>query len=297
MTQKDFLLSALVMLIWGFNFTMIKLGVTEVNPLIMTAARFSLAVIPLVFFVRKPDVAWRYIISYGVVFGVGVWGMASWSITAGVSSGMSSVLLQTNVLFSIVVGIVVYKDVLSKRKKVGVSLALIGLLISILSTNGNVTSFGLMLILISAMSWTLIGVIVKASKVKQAFAFNIWGMLFAPVPLVMLAMLLHGSEVVTQAYSAWDWNTTYAVMFQAYPTTLFGYWVWNKMLIKYPLSTAAPLTLLVPVFGLLSGYVFYNELLSTAQMAACGMFLIGILLIVWAPKVASKPVQGFASQK
>lgn len=284
MNRKDVAVTALVMLIWGFNFVMIKFGANEINPLVMTAARFTLAVIPLIFFIRKPDVAWRYLIGYGVIFGVGVWGMASWSVTAGVSSGMSSVLLQTNVLFGIVVGIVIYKDRLSTTKMMGCGAALLGLVISIITTNGNVTIFGLVLILIAAVSWTIIGMIVKASKVKQAFAFNIWGMLFAPIPLVLLAVALHGTEVLHQAYQVWNWDITFAVMFQAYPTTLFGYWVWNRMLLKYPFSTVAPLSLLVPIFGLLSGYLVYNETLSTAQIYSCGLFLMGILMIIWVPK-------------
>jgi len=124
------------------------------------------------------------------------------------------------------------------------------------------------------------GMIVKASKTTQAFAFNVWGMLFAPVPLVLFAITLYGPDIVWHAMEVWDINTTIAVVFQAYPTTLFGYWVWNRMLIRYPLSITAPLTLLVPVFALISGYFMYNELLSTAQVVAFMLFLTGIGLIV-----------------
>lgn len=283
MQRNDLLITILVMIIWGFNFVMIKLAVSEVNPLLMTAARFTLAALPIIFFVRKPNVQWRYIVSYGVVFGVGIWGMVSWSITAGMSSGMTSVLLQSNVLISIAVGVFIMKEQLTKRKLLGAVIATCALLISILFTNGNVTSFGLLLVAISAASWTLLGVIVKASKTVNPFAFNVWGMLFTPLPLVLLAIGLHGGDVISQSISLWNWNTSIAVAFQAYPTTLFGYWIWNKMLIKYPLSTVAPLTLLVPVFGLISGYLVYGEVLSLAQVIACSLFLLGINLIVRKP--------------
>lgn len=280
MTRNDFLLALLVMAIWGFNFSMIKLGITDVHPLLATAARFSLAVIPAIFFIARPQVAWRYLISYGLVFGVGIWGMASWSITAGLSSGMSSVLLSSNALISMAVGIFIHKESASSRKLLGAFTALIALVVLVTATNGNITVQGLMFILIAASSWTLMGVIVKASKTNQAFAFNVWGMLFAPVPLVLFAVGIYGPGIVGQAFELWNTNTTIAVMFQAYPTTLFGYWVWNRLLIRYPLSTTAPLTLLVPVFALISGYAMYGESLSYAQMIACVLFLIGIGLIV-----------------
>ncbi|WP_047049625.1 EamA family transporter [Vibrio mexicanus] len=286
MTRNDLLLAILVMAIWGFNFSMIKMGITEVHPLLATAARFSLAVIPAIFFIRRPTVAWRYLFSYGVVFGLGIWGMASWSITAGLSSGMSSVLLSSNALISMAVGVFIHKEAASKRKVMGAITALVALLVLLSATNGNITAQGLMFIMIAASCWTIMGMIVKASKTTQAFAFNVWGMLFAPIPLVLFAVSLHGPSIVSHAITAWDTSTTIAVVFQAYPTTLFGYWVWNRLLIRYPLSTTAPLTLLVPVFALISGYFMYDELLSHAQVIACALFLVGIGLIV---KPAANP--------
>lgn len=280
MKRNDLLLAIAVMAIWGFNFSMIKMGVTNVHPLLATAARFALAVMPAIFFIARPNVQWRYLVSYGLVFGVGIWGMASWSITAGLSSGISSVLLSTNVIIGMIVGVWVFKEQASTRKITGAVLAMVALLVLVMSTTGNVTLAGVVLIMIAACSWTLMGVIVKASKTTQAFAFNVWGMLFAPIPLMLFATALHGEQILWSALDNWDWSTTVAVLFQAYPTTLFGYWVWNRTLIKYPLSTAAPLTLLVPVFALISGYFMYDEVLSVAQVVASGLFLVGIGLIV-----------------
>lgn len=110
--------------------------------------------------------------------------------------------------------------------------------------------------------------------------------------------MLHGDQIIWQGIEQWDWNTTIAVLFQAYPTTLFGYWVWNKLLIQYPLSTTAPLTLLVPIFALISGYFMYDEVLSVAQVVASILFLIGIGLIVKpANTTNTKATQTLAEQK
>ncbi len=54
MKRNDLLLAIFVMAIWGFNFSMIKLGITEVHPLLATAARFTLAVIPAIFLFDDP---------------------------------------------------------------------------------------------------------------------------------------------------------------------------------------------------------------------------------------------------
>lgn len=284
MQRRDLFLIITVMAIWGFNFSMIKLGVKDLDPLLIAAARFFCATFPIIFFIRKPQVKWRYLIAYSMIFGTGIWGMASCSITFGLSSGMASVLLQTDVITTVLVGVLLYKEIITTRMFIGISVALLGLLLSFVSTNGNITASGVFFIMISAICWPLAGVIVRASKTKSTFAFNIWGMLFAPIPLVVLSVLLNGPEVLSHTYNQWTSNAWISVLFQAYPTTVFGYWVWNKMVVKYPMSQLAPLTLLVTVFALISGYLIYGEALSTYQWITCGAFLLGIVLVIMPKK-------------
>ncbi|ELE5892183.1 EamA family transporter [Vibrio fluvialis] len=281
MQGRDLLLIISVMAIWGFNFSMIKLGVSEMDPLLIAAARFFCATFPIIFFVRKPNVQWRYLMAYGLVFGTGIWGMASCSITFGLSSGMASVLLQTDVLTTVLVGVLLYKEVISARMAAGIVVSVVGLVVSIIYTNGNVTLAGVVFIMISAICWPLAGVIVRKSGTRSAFAFNIWGMLFAPLPLVALSVAMNGWDVLSNTYQQWNSNAWISVLFQAYPTTVFGYWVWNKMVLKYPMSQLAPMTLLVSVFALLSGYAIYDEQLSLAQWVSCSTFLLGIGLVLY----------------
>ncbi|EKO3507608.1 EamA family transporter [Vibrio fluvialis] len=288
MQGRDLLLILSVMAIWGFNFSMIKLGVSEMDPLLIAAARFFCATFPIIFFVRKPNVQWRYLMAYGLVFGTGIWGMASCSITFGLSSGMASVLLQTDVLTTVLVGVLLYKEVISARMAAGIVVSVVGLVVSIIYTNGNVTLAGVVFIMISAICWPLAGVIVRKSGTRSAFAFNIWGMLFAPLPLVALSVGMNGWDVLSTTYQQWNSNAWISVLFQAYPTTVFGYWVWNKMVLKYPMSQLAPMTLLVSVFALLSGYAIYDEQLSLAQWVSCSTFLLGIGLVLY-PQSKQQP--------
>ncbi|MEK6213129.1 MAG: EamA family transporter, partial [Vibrio fluvialis] len=220
MQGRDLLLIISVMAIWGFNFSMIKLGVSEMDPLLIAAARFFCATFPIIFFVRKPNVQWRYLMAYGLVFGTGIWGMASCSITFGLSSGMASVLLQTDVLTTVLVGVLLYKEVISARMAAGIVLSVVGLVVSIIYTNGNVTLAGVVFIMISAICWPLAGVIVRKSGTRSAFAFNIWGMLFAPLPLVALSVGMNGWDVLSTTYQQWNSNAWISVLFQAYPTTV-----------------------------------------------------------------------------
>lgn len=288
MQGKHLLLVIGVMVIWGVNFSAIKLGVSQLDPFLIAAARFFLATFPIIFFVSKPKVPVRYFIAYGLVFGTGIWGMAYCSIAFGLSSGMASVLLQLDVLTTIAVGALLYKEKITKQMWMGIVAALLGLALAIVYTNGNITLLGVIFIIVSAICWPLTGVIIRHSGTQSPFAFNIWGMLFAPVPLVLLSISINGLSGLVETYHQWNNSAWFSVLFQAYPTTLFGYWIWNKMILTYPMSKLAPLTLLTTVFALLSGYVFFGETLSTVQWVSCSLFLAGITMVLYPAKPESE---------
>lgn len=278
MKKNDLILGMMVMIVWGLNFSVIKLGVNEIDPLLLTALRFSLATLPAIFFVKKPDVSWAYLITYGWLFAIGVWGMATWSITAGLSAGMASVLLQMNVAFGLFLGYFLLKEKLAMNKIIGSGLALSGLLLSLTVTDGSVTQTGLMLILTSALCWSLASITIKKSGTKQVFAFSLWAMAFAPLPLFLIVYLQSGDAAFITLTEQFNERVIFSVLFQAYPVTLLGYWIWNRLLVTYPLTTVAPLTLLVPIFGLLGGVLFYQEEVGLIKLIASLCVISGVLI-------------------
>ena len=278
MKLRDFGLLFALMALWGLNFSVIKLGVNSVHPLVLTALRFSFAVFPLIFFIKKPDVPWRYLIAYGLSFGVGVWGLTTLSIGAGVSAGMASLLLDMSVVSSLLVGWLCLNETITRNKLLGAGLALLGLILIMYSEGGSVTGQGLVLVLMASVFWSINGLIVKRANTKSIFAFNIWGMVFAPLPLLLLAVMLEGTQIITELPNQFTQWTLFSALFQAYPTTLLGYWFWNKMIMKYSVSSVAPMTLLVPVFGILGGYWFYDESIETSQIIAAVLILLGLFV-------------------
>ncbi|WP_160064953.1 EamA family transporter [Psychromonas sp. L1A2] len=278
MKKNDLILGILIMVVWGLNFSVIKLGVNEIDPLLLTALRFTLATLPAIFFVKKPDVSWYYLIVYGWLFAIGIWGMATWSIQAGLSAGMASVLLQMNVVFGLFLGYFLLKESLPINKIIGSGLALGGLLLSLTVTDGSVTQLGLMLILFAAISWSLASITVKKAGTKQVFAFSLWAMAFAPIPLFLIVYFQSGSDAFVQLSTQFNDRVIFSVLFQAYPVTLLGYWIWNRLLVTYPLTTVAPLTLLVPIFGLLGGVLFYQEEVGMIKLVASLCVISGILI-------------------
>jgi O-acetylserine/cysteine efflux transporter len=84
-----------------------------------------------------------------------------------------------------------------------------------------------------------------------------------------------------------DYRAVLSILFQVYPNTLFGYWVWNSLLKRYPVSTVAPLSLLVPVFGLLGSVMIFNETLSLNKIVAVVFIVSGLGVGLYGQRVLS----------
>jgi O-acetylserine/cysteine efflux transporter len=285
MNFKDFLLAILITAIWGLNFSVIKIGLTSLDPFTLAGVRFLLCAFPLVFFIKKPDIPMFYVAFYGILFGVGLWGMVNLGIYFGASAGIASLVLQTSVFFTIIMGVIFLQEKIEKIKIVGFILAVLGLVFILNLTDGSITYVGLILVVIGALSWSIANVVVKKSGVTKIFSLMIWSSLFSPIPLLLLAYLTQGQEVFSNFLTNIDGKAIFSILFQVYPTTLFGYWIWNTLINKYEISKVAPLSLLVPIFGLLGSYIIFNEEMSMGKIIACVLIIGGLLVNTFGHKL------------
>jgi O-acetylserine/cysteine efflux transporter len=157
-------------------------------------------------------------------------------------------------------------------------LSVLGLFFVLAIEDGSVTLLGFVFAIVGAFSLSVISLIIKKAQIKEMFAFVVWSCLFAPIPLFVLSYLVNGSSGFGFFGQEFNQAGLASALFQAYPTTLLGYWIWNKLQTRYPLSTMAPLSLLVPIFGVMGSVIFYNEQLATAKIIACILIVSGVAL-------------------
>lgn len=285
MKLHHLLLAILVTALWGLNFSVIKLGLTSVDPFILAGLRFTLCALPAIFFIPKPDVAWRYIISYGLIFGIGLWGVVNLGIKSGLSAGIASLVLQFSAFFTMLLGAWVFKETISRYQLAGIGVALCGLLSIIFISDGSVTATGLVLVLFGAAAWSVTNIINKKAKTKQVLAFLVWSSAFSPIPLFVLDYIVNGTSGYSALINQIDHRAVLSILFQVYPNTLFGYWVWNSLLKQYPVSTVAPLSLLVPIFGMLGSVVIFDESLSPMKIVAVGLIVSGLAVGLYGQRI------------
>lgn len=276
MLKKHLSLAVLVTLVWGVNFPITKLGLRAIDPFVLTGIRFALAALPLVFFIKRPAVKFSYVVAYGIIFGLGMWGVINYGIQVGVSPGIASLIIQLSVFFTMGWGFLLFKEKIRGAQMIGAVLALIGLAGIISTQEGNHAVLGVMLIVLSAVAWSIGNVIIKKSGVKEIFSFMVWASLIPPIPLFLTAWLMHGSAAFEGLQASLDLTAVLSILFQVYLATHFAYWGWNSLLKLYPVSTVAPLSLLIPVFGIASSMLILDERISTPNLISIGIIIAGL---------------------
>ncbi|MEE9326751.1 MAG: EamA family transporter [Cocleimonas sp.] len=285
MNIKDFALAVLITAIWGVNFSVIKMGLESLDAFTLAGFRFLLCALPLVFFIKKPDVSIIYVAAYGLTFGVGLWGMVSLGIHFGASAGMASLILQMSAFLTVLLGVIFLGDNIDRIKILGFAIAIAGLGFIFMVADGSVTTIGLVFVLIGALAMSATNIIVKVSGAKRIFAFIIWSSLFSPIPLFLIAYFTQGQSALVSSLVNIDGKAIFSILFQVYPTTLFGYWVWNSLINKYQVSKVAPLSLLVAIFGVAGSFLIFNETIGTEKLIAIVLIMTGLFISTFSHKI------------
>ena len=108
MTSRDILAAISVAVVWGLTFIAIKIGVGETSPLMLSALRFAFAGLPAVFFIRFPKAPVWKLALYGLLIGVGQFGLLFIAIHQGFPVGLASLVIMAQVFFTILLAWLLY---------------------------------------------------------------------------------------------------------------------------------------------------------------------------------------------
>lgn len=277
MTPRDTFLIVLTTLIWGFNFVVIKWGVQDVSAPLMTALRFALVAIPLVFFVKRPSIPLLAVAIYGLLFGCCIWGLVNYAISLGTPAGQASLLLQSSAFMTAIAGVVFFSESMSGQKTGGILLAFVGFALISSGALASSSLFGVGLVLLAGFAWTICNVIVRYFKPDDILSFIVWSSLFVPLPI--LGYLAIFSSDLTNIQTLTGWRGLASIAFQAVVTTIIGYGIWTKMITRYGLSVVSPYSLIVPVSGLLFGYIFFGENPKFREILGSALVLLGLIFM------------------
>lgn len=142
MTRKDGLLALLVVVVWGLNFVVIKLGLHNMPPLMLAGLRFMLVAFPALLFVARPAIPLRLLLGYGLTISFGQFAFLFCAIGLGMPAGLASLVLQAQAFFTIILGAFVFGERLQGKQLAGIATAIFGVLVLVEGSLGGACAAG-----------------------------------------------------------------------------------------------------------------------------------------------------------
>lgn len=293
MPWSHLLLALSVVAVWGTNFVVIRWALAELPPFTLAALRFALSALPFMFFIRRPAVPWRTLAAFGLLLGVGQFGLLFLAMARDIAPGLASLVVQVQVFFTIALAWALRGERVSAAQWPGFALALAGMgwigshavAPGLAVASGSVSLLGLGLVLGAALCWAAANGVARSAGRVDALAFMVWSSGFAVLPLLLLGLAFDGGpRVMAQAVGAASASAWAAVAWQAVGNTLFGYASWNWLLARHPAATVTPTALLVPVFGMGASVLALAEPLPGWKLGAALLVLGGLVWNLWAAR-------------
>jgi O-acetylserine/cysteine efflux transporter len=284
LTRGDAARLAAVIVIWGLNFVVMKVGLSGLSPFVMGGLRFCVAALPLLLLIKPPALPWRYLLAYGLAQGLGQFGLLFMGLQLGMTAGMASVVMQTQVFFTLLLGMPVLHERTRPLQWVGLGVALLGLLAIACAHGegpGQMTLIGFVLTLGAALMWAISNLVGRlAARVSdyEPLNFIAWSSLVPIVPFFALAVWQQGRAEVIAQISQIDLAGAAAVLYLGLLATLLAYSLWTRLLKRHPAAKVAPWSLLVPVVGLWAAAVAFGERPLPLQWAGTAAVLLGLLI-------------------
>lgn len=279
---RHFLLALAVVTVWGSNFVVIKVALGHLPPLLFACLRFALALVPAVFFLPRPSVSWGNLALYGILIGVGQFGLLYIAMNGHISPGIASLVIQIQVFFTIGLSMRLAGERVHAYQWFALLLATSGIAVIVLHTDGSTTVLGLALVLLAALSWAGGNIAAKQGKPTNILSYVVWSSAFAIPPLLALSISVEGWDAVSASVRQADAATWAAVAWQAWGNTLFGYAAWGWLLARHPAATITPMALLVPVFGMGASALWLAEPLPAWKLTAAALVMGGLAVnLLW----------------
>lgn len=283
MTSRDRLKALLVAVLWGCNVVAIDIGLDDFPPLFFAGLRFAVIAVPTVLFVRPPSVPWRWVVGYGVSFGVIQFGFLFVAIDLGMPPGLASLVLQSSAPFTVLLGVLLLRERLTVRQVVGLSVAVLGLAsVALTHSVVSVRALPVLLTVLAALGWAVGTLCSRLARSRQPLRLVLWMSVVPPVPLFALSLALEGPgadwAALRDVSAGRAWTGVAALGYIVVLTTVVGSGIWSALLSRYPAGVVAPYSLAVPVAGILASWLVRGERPAVAEVAAGVVVVAGLLL-------------------
>lgn len=278
MSPRDLALAFVVILAWGMNFVVIKVGLNGIPPMLLGSLRFLLAAVPAVFFIKRPAIPLRWLLAYGATISLGQFAFLFTAMAVGMPAGLASVVLQAQAFFTVALSALLLHERFGAHNALGMVVAACGLALIGEEGGAGMTLMGFVLTLCAALMWGLGNIATKKAGKADMLGLVVWGSLVPPVPFFVLSWWLEGPDRIHAALATLNGSSVFAVVYLSFIATLVGYGLWAWLMSRHPAAQIAPFSLLIPVIGLAAAAALLGEIPSMPQVGGALLVMAGLLI-------------------
>lgn len=299
MPLRHRLLAVLVAVLWGANFIAIHASLEVFPPFLCAALRFALLAIPTILLVPRPQVPTRWLLGYGIGFGVLQFAFLYLAMSVGMPAGLASLVLQSSAPFTVVLGAALLGEHLSRRAAAGIGVAAFGMaIVGSQRLSGEAGLLPFVLTLLAGLGWAFGNLAARQAAPPKPLHLTMWMTVVPPIPLLALSLATEGpgriadsliGSLSTSPDALWAWA---GLAYTTIAATVLGSGIWTWLMARHAAGAVAPFSMLVPVTGLALAWLLLGE--TPAPLELLG----GLLVIagVWAstrrrPAAAPIPVE------
>ncbi len=279
MHKKDIGLALAVVAGWGLNIVMIRLGATAVEPLSLLVIRYGLSILLFAPFAKKlplnryKDMA-LYALPY-IALHLGLVFMALEFLQAS----LGGLILQTQVPFAIIIGIVFYREKIGIRAITGLILAFGGVGLILLKPDIEFSYLGTFLMLASAFMWAIGSVRMRNIRDLNMPTMMTYSYVMA-FPVVLIGSLLFETSQIEKLTNA-NWSILSIVLAYQIILMSLALYVWKNLMSRNSVASVTAFSLLQPVFSVSFGMLLLGESVGLITLIGGAIALCGVTLIVF----------------
>lgn len=276
MSLLDSLAAIAVVIIWGVNIAVVKMGVAEFPPIFLAGIRFLLVALLLIWWFRPPWKQMRMIGVLSFAFGGLHFGGIFFGL-GGVDVSIVAIFNLLSVPFAVLFARVLLNDCFGWKKTCGMGIAFIGMFIILGEPATTASPLHLAVVFMAIVAWGLGNTIIKMIGPVNIFALSAWMGLLASAQLLLVSLVLEtGQLAALQNASATAWC---ALIYTVLMASIAGYGLWYYLVGKYDITRVVPFTLLVPIVGVLAGVLMMDEILTVKKIVGGLVALAGVAII------------------
>lgn len=278
MSPRELGVFALMCVVWGFHYVVLKTGVSELPPLLYAALRMSVVAVLMAPFLRwRPGMMGR-VLTAGVCLGALNYAFLLNGVKHAPASA-AAIAIELYVPFATILSVIFLGEKVGWRRIAGISFAFAGVVIVAMARDSGAENarigIGVALVGCCALVESVGAILVKKIKGFRPQELLAW---FA----VVGAGFLWGASLVADGAPArhlGDASTgivVSTVLYSAIGASIFGHTAYYWLLQRLPVSQVAVSTLLTTLLGVACSVLFLGERMTTQFLIGGAMVLAGV---------------------